>query len=77
MTFSLLFCLISLLGFDSSFLVYLVLLSVLWFDVDQEERADYDVVNQGMVATMNILSVFMLMTIMTNYDHPRRFYVNF
>ena len=52
-------------------------LSVLWFDVDQGGEADYDVVNQGMVATMNIPSVFMLMTIMTNYDHPRRFYVNF
>ena len=51
-------------------------MSVLWFDVDQEERADYDVVNQGMVATMNILSVFMLMTIMTNYERPRKFYVN-
>ena len=51
----------------------------MWFDADQggeAGRPDYDVVNQRMVATMNILSVFMLMTIMTNYDHRRKFYVN-
>ena len=51
----------------------------MWFDVDQGGKAgrpDYDVVNQEMVATMNILSVFMLMTIMDNYDHWRKFYVN-
>ena len=50
-------------------------MSVSWFDVDKDEEADYDVVNQGMVATMNILSVFMLMTIMTNYDQPSKYFM--